>query len=195
MASHRQINLAAFDIGGVVAHIDRASFRAHLQKHSVCQLEFFDRDFISTQKGQMPARRFIEKKCQQFALPLDDTVNAFCAMLKTSERSNEILAQLKIPYLFISNINELHYEHFVRINLISKFARDASLLSYRVGLLKPAPIFFQNLHELVDGPPSSILFIDDKPENLLAADNFALQTMLCHAPDDLPKLLARKNII
>lgn len=60
--------------------------------------------------------------------------------------------------------------------------------------MKPAPGFYRYAIEISGLPPSSSLFIDDKPENCVAARALGMQTILFQSPAQLTRELATLGI-
>jgi FMN phosphatase YigB (HAD superfamily) len=109
--------------------------------------------------------------------------------------AKKVLPSLKIPYLFFSNINELHFDALSRTLPLPKFAKRHSLLSHQVGYLKPARHIFSALRETVARTASSALYVDDKQENLRQGHRIGLRTAHCPRPEVLGDVLRQFSLI
>lgn len=186
MAIYQRIELLVLDIGGVLMTINKAPIRIMLAKNGYADDNFFDNDFILFQMGQISSQDFIAKKSQLFQMAPDDIIQAFSNMLEVGDTT--ILNKIKRRYLFASNINELHFDHFRCLARPSLFALQYSNLSHQVGYLKPDMRFFAFLRRSFIRP-SSMLFIDDKIENIMAAQRLGLKIAHCPTPQYLEQIL------
>lgn len=188
------MTIIAFDIGGVLAKIDKATLLDLLHQRDVAEEQFFDADFSSLQQGLISPGDFFRKKSSLARLSVSQLTNAFARMMRISP-SAKVLRRLTTPYFFASNINLPHFECFARLALPSDFAMITSLLSYKVRCLKPEPAFFRLINAIGIDASSRILLIDDKSKNLAAARQFGIMTAQCSKPDSLPNLLADLGFI
>jgi FMN phosphatase YigB (HAD superfamily) len=167
------IELIAFDIGGVLATRNH-----HLFKHDKKNL--FGHDFLDLQRGKININFYLAK----FGV----SKSIFENLLKTHENIY-LLKKIRLPYIFASNINSLHYENFIHDAQPNSYALKNSILSYKIGYLKPDPLFFEYLVKKNHIPQNNILFIDDKPENIKSAEASGLSVLLCQDPRHLGDLL------
>ena len=70
MALPRRIDLVVFDIGGVLAHIDKTPLRQLLKAYNIGDATFFDEDFYSLQSGSITPSIFFERK-SNLEVPID----------------------------------------------------------------------------------------------------------------------------
>lgn len=188
------IDALIFDIGDVLAEIIKEPVRTHLSKNSVVERDFFDEDFLDMQRGKISSDLFFTKKCQRFSLVKPDVIKAFIAMIDAKTAAH-ILPKIKKPYLFFSNINEIHFTAFSQTLSLSTFAQHHSLLSYQVGYLKPEREFFCLLKKTVARHFTSALYIDDKVENLKRAERIGLRVAHCPGVHMLADVLSAAKII
>lgn len=88
---------------------------------------------------------------------------------------------------------ELNEYRFKAFGLRSYF--DIALTSCYVGLRKPDLAMYQRAIDIVGGPPERILFIDDRPENVAAAEAAGLIALRFTGADALRHDLARLGAI
>jgi len=66
---------------------------------------------------------------------------------------------------------------------------DRRFYSCRLGLAKPDPAVYQAVLDDLGATPESVLFIDDRAENVLAATALGLQAVRFTSAEDLPAQL------
>lgn len=69
------------------------------------------------------------------------------------------------------------------------------LLSYEIGVKKPNPEAFEILLKTLQKPPSDVIFIDDRIENVQAAKNLGIDSIQFISPGQLKKDLLEKGIM
>lgn len=182
--------LVAFDIGNVLATIDKKPITNLLTPNLD---RFFDINFLSLQKGMKTSREFLYQKSLSLNVDFLDLKKAFLSMIKVSD-AGCILKNLRAPFTFVSNINEMHFALFIKKAFLKKIP-PLSLLSYQVGYLKPHVYFFFKLAAMQRYYNLRIYFIDDKPENLLLAKQFSISAIYCKAPEMLPVILRNHSFL
>jgi glucose-1-phosphatase len=85
----------------------------------------------------------------------------------------------KYELIVLSNINKIHANHFLKeYNNLSRYFAFF-LFSYELGLRKPNEEIFTKLLSLSEPRnPKEFLFIDDKEENILAANRLSIESIL-----------------
>jgi HAD superfamily hydrolase (TIGR01509 family) len=174
----RPISVIAFDIGGVLATTQRIKSDA-----------LFDQHFLELQRGLITSKEFISHKKLR-----GENLLLFSHMLQI-HTNYKLLASLTTDYIFASNIIELHFENFISQFIASNYARSHSTLSFSSGYLKPDPDFFALLIKKINKKPENILFIDDKLENIQAAQKLNLQGAWCPTPALLSDLLDKYKVL
>lgn len=187
MAIYTRINAIAFDIGGVLLEIDKTELELLLNHSGITSDDFFDEEFIYLQRGLIDPDQFFFNKSKKTKIATFLLREAFINMIPKKTHAF-LLEHLTLPYFFMSNINQLHFEKLTKDIQLSTFCRRHSVLSYQVGHLKPSTSFFECLN-IANLAPDSILFIDDKKENLRAASHYGLVALECLTSKNLPHLL------
>lgn len=159
--------LIAFDIGGVLADINKNALAKLLGGFHQLN-NFFDLNFMNYQRGQITSHAFLKNKSQQFNLDYSTLKHTFQHMI-IARMDSQLLTDLTVPYIFFSNINELHFNFFISQINTSNFALSNSLTSYKLGQLKPHRIFFDRLSQGFKLTRAEILVIDDQRRNTTAA--------------------------
>jgi putative hydrolase of the HAD superfamily len=86
----------------------------------------------------------------------------------------------------VSNMGDSVHEHLVReLDWLSRF--DVLVWSYQLGVAKPAPAIYRYALERLGTRPEETLFIDDKLENVNAANAIGMRGMIF---SDVEKLRA-----
>lgn len=182
------IALVAFDIGGVLVSVDKNQLIKLLPAYSKIE-SFFDESFSLLQRGVLAPRDFLQNKAQQLSICPKALKLSFAYMIRCSPHLYTAINELTVPYTFMSNINELHYQSFIRHYKFSDFARQKAQLSCRLGLLKPHPRFFWHAIKMLNVDPRRIAYIDDQEMNVCAAKKAGFVGVMCPTLEALPSLL------
>lgn len=175
------IKLVAFDIGGVLADIDKTPISNYLNRHNLAIHHIFNNKFIALQNGFLTPRQFILAACHQFSLKQEEFFYHFTHMIKPKPIAFK-LKYLTLPHLFFSNINALHFNYFINCINAPKKSCEASILSFKENIHKPDEKFFNLLIKKTNMLAHEILVIDDKAvvieralsygfKGLMASDN------------------------
>lgn len=187
------LSLVIFDIGGVLALIDKKPLNNILSTHSNNKL-FFNRDFFLFQRGLITTKNFFNKKASELDICPHDLELSFTHIIQVSPQAS-CINYLTVPYLFASNINKLHYKNFLKKIKASSFARNNAVLSYRLGLLKPHPRFFIYMLNKAKIKAKQIAYIDDQENNIFEAKKAGFVARLCETPESLPSILFSLKIL
>lgn len=88
----------------------------------------------------------------------------------------------RIPQYIFSNTNDLAITHIRRrFPFFSAF--DGYILSYEHGALKPDAKLYEAVEREVKREPASILYLDDRPENIAAGAARGWQAVLHESPE------------
>lgn len=94
-----------------------------------------------------------------------DTIN----LLKKFKSKN-------IPLICLSNTEPFVYPYLKKFIIDPYF--DNSILSWQVGVRKPDPQIYQKIFEFIEAKPDEIIFVDDKPENVISAKSLGINALL-----------------
>jgi len=193
-----------FDLGGVIIDLDEsATINAFAQLFdkseeeiiAFAQAQFF-KDYETGQIDDPTFRAMIREEFE-FTGPEDQIDAAWNAMLGKIDRDKiELIDRLSadFPLFVMSNTNDIHIRYFNRLfEHLSAGRRFDSFftevyLSQEIGERKPNPGAWQvilNDHQL---SPKNCLFIDDKLENIEAAQQLGLQVYHNQVPRDWMEL-------
>jgi glucose-1-phosphatase len=194
----QNIEAIIFDLGGVILNINYDLTRQAFEKagidnfHEMYSQANADDLFSNLETGKIGEADFYAEMNQRIGLTLspNEIENAWNAMLLNfREDSLKFLKQLRPKYklFLLSNTNHIHLKAFKEIYLERERDRpfeeffDIAYYSCEVGLRKPnADIyeFVMNENNLVAG---RTLFVDDSAQNVEAAKNLGMQTVLLNS--------------
>jgi len=67
-------------------------------------------------------------------------------------------------------------------------------VSYEMGARKPEPDCYRQVLDYLALDPAAVVMIDDSPENLRAARDLGMQTILANGPDQIAHELGRLGV-
>lgn len=182
-----------FDLGGVIITLDH-----QYAVSCFTQLGLTDADrqldpytqggmFGDLEEGKITAGEFIDQLSEACGrtLTYDECLSAWLAYRKDlPQRNLDALRQLRkegYRLILLSNTNPfmMHWadsEDFDGMGHSISDYFDALYMSYKVGMMKPDPMFFRKV--LMDEQiiPSETLFVDDGPRNVAAASQLGITT-------------------
>ncbi len=189
-----------FDFGGVILDIDpELTFNEFVNlgfknPETLLKPEFMEDIAAKFERGILTPEVFRSKLREFLAIDatdqqIDDAWNAL--LFDIPGERIEVIKQVKKNYttLLLSNSNEIHYELFVRDLQLRFGYREfddlfhKAYFSFDLHLSKPNPEVFEfviNQHEL---NPSETLFIDDREDNIEAAQKIGFRTYLLQKPE------------
>jgi len=180
----REILVIAFDLANVLVQVDHFIFCRQLaQVAGTTPAAVYEAVFASSLEpgydtGRMSTEEFFQAVCAQWQVSLSlaqfaSWWNSIFAPMPGMEAVVEHLAAA-YPLHLLSNTNSLHFQ-YIRENypLLAPFR--SFVLSYEVGSRKPEAAIYQALIRRAERAPEEILFVDDKPEFVAAAQAQGLQ--------------------
>ena len=103
-------------------------------------------------------------------------IDAWCDIFTPNETIVPVIKSLKaqgMRLILLSNIGESHYDFILRnYEIVQDF--DYSILSYKVGIMKPHQGIFEAAIKAADDNPQQCFYIDDIPEYVAAARKFGI---------------------
>jgi putative hydrolase of the HAD superfamily len=190
-----RITAIALDLGNVLVRVDHYRFCRGLADHAQAPLaaaEVYAAVFDAGLEpgydtGRISSEEFYQRVMSRFRLTLPYPL--FCRLwteiFDPMEDMEEVVAHLalKYPLFLVSNTNSLHFDYIRgRFPLLRHFRQF--ILSYLVGSRKPEAGIYQALIRQAGLLPKNILFVDDKPPFVNAAQNHGLTAWLFTTPQD-----------
>lgn len=193
-----------FDLGKLLVDFDWNTAAEHISRKSELKItEIIYRctasDIaIAFECGQLDSKEFLEKlKLSLKFRGTDNELHSLWTEIFTPIHNNiELLYRLKPHYTLglISNTNSLHFDYICNTyNFTKEF--DRLILSYEVGVMKPARQIFEKAIAGMSLHSEEILFIDDIEKNLDGATDLGWRTIHYTGHDALIKNLQIFNVI
>ena len=178
-----------FDIGNVLIKLEQERAFKKLAKYMNpltamliwAKKDEFMKDIRQEQNlletGKMTIQQFFSRLKGKIGLKMDfeQFEDAWCSMFSLNEDvvqfANELSKKYKV-YL-LSNTNETHINHLYKEFPVFDFV-SGTALSHELGVLKPAPEFFNKALEKLDIKAEESVFIDDSELNAKAANEVGI---------------------
>ena len=187
-----------FDVGGVLVKrtqkcvrlaarffkVDResviqamAKYRAPVQKGFISEKEFW------RQVAKELGKELEGKKLEEAAVLFKK-----CRPAKYYSSVIRLVKELKSKGFRTAVLTNTVPSH-AKESLYSLF--DVRIVSYEVGMRKPEKEIYLYALKKLKTKPEETVFIDDKEENVRAAEELGLQTILAHSPDQVMREVRR----
>ncbi len=197
------IKAVVFDIGNVLIKIHQEKiFERLLQDISPERLQQFLNHqtlFEQFEEGKLSEEHF--RLQVQNALQTQYSDQEFDEIWSANlgddvEGIEELLAELapKIPLYTLSNTNSIHYRCFQSRSYFRHFRK--LYMSQEMFLRKPNPLIYYKLQQHIQLPFEQILFFDDLPENIKAAQQLGIEAKQCfQSSHDLRTMLRSYSLL
>ncbi len=190
----RVIKNIVFDLGGVIMTLDPAEalrrFKALGLSDAERYLDSYTQSgiFGNLEEGKITAEDFRSKlsSLTGHELTFDECKHAWLGYRKdVPQRNLDLLKGLRVKgyrLILLSNTNPFMMDWALSSEFDGKGSSlndyfDALYLSYRLGIMKPAPDFFRQVLDNENILPEETLFVDDGPRNVEAAGKLGFITM------------------
>lgn len=190
----RVIKNIVFDLGGVIMTLDPAEalrrFKALGLSDAERYLDAYTQSgiFGNLEEGKITAEDFRSKlsSLTGHELTFDECKHAWLGYRKdVPQRNLDLLKELRAKgyrLILLSNTNPFMMDWALSSEFDGKGLSlndyfDALYLSYRLGIMKPAPDFFRQVLDNENILPEETLFVDDGPRNVEAAGKLGFITM------------------
>lgn len=180
-----KIRFIYFDIGGVLLrwrHVPRVFAKKYRKPIDEVLRVFRYIDDLSCRGKWTPTE--VEKfMIQELGLPKDDEFDFTRFSMQHFTQIHETHAYIQklsreFPIGLLTNIHIGFYQHCITHGHIPKISYAAVIESCQVGMVKPQKEIYLYAQKKAHVPHESILFIDDQPENIEAAQKFGWSTIL-----------------
>jgi putative hydrolase of the HAD superfamily len=200
----RDVSMLLWDVGGVLLsnawdHVDRRAAAEHFGIEWADLEARHDRVAAEFETGRLSLRDYLAATV--FYVPRDFTTDLFQRFM--FDRSTAFAPALSAAkaihqtgtYLTVALNNESTELNLYRIrNFRLADAMDLFLSSCFTGRRKPDPEAYDFALEVTQRLPEEGLLVDDRPENIEAADRAGLRTLLVRDPMRLPEELKKAGI-
>ncbi len=126
------------------------------------------------------------KEILQVELPFEEFASIYNDVFASNVPVIEVMNKLKHKYhlVMLSNTDVMRFG-FIRERFPEVMIFDDYVLSYQVGCIKPDPEIYQLALKKAQADPEECVFIDDRPENIAAAEDLGIRTILFLENTDL----------
>ncbi len=194
--SNSDIKLILFDLGGVLVELGNEIFpKSWIPEDQPFGLtEWFSSDTaIQFETGLISSAEFIQELKHALSLNASDhqVRAAFKAWPKgLFETTDELLNKLKANFelAVLSNSNEIH-EPILMQNFGLQDRIDHIFFSHLIGHSKPSFEAYRYVLKALNVEPRQVMFFDDNPLNVAAAQNLGIQAHQVFSPDDVMQYL------
>ncbi len=202
---HRNIKNIIFDLGDVIIDLFPSDLlRAHYFPKYFDQIKFEEKRkegvFKSFELGNMDRPSFVNhlRDCSKSHLTDDEIIDLWNAILLSIPKDRiELILELSRTYriFLLSNTNEIHLE-----KILSDLAKEGRLTdfescfekmyySHLIHMRKPNEDIYNYVLSDSNLKPAETLFLDDKQQNLDAANVMGIKTQLISRDFDVHKAL------
>lgn len=192
------------DFGDVLINLDKGATARAMMAYGFTQVDpGLAELFQAYEKGNMTTSEFLKRVSHQFPrVQVQDLITAWNAiLLDFPEHRLEFLEELsgseQYKLILLSNTNALHMERVERQMGPERFRRfrdafDVFYLSHEMGMRKPDREIFEFVLQENGLTPQETFFVDDMPENTLAASHLGIQVWnLQLGKEDITQLKSR----
>lgn len=190
----RVIKNIVFDLGGVIMTLDPAEALRRFKALGLSDAERYLDAYMQSgifgnlEEGKITAEDFRSKlsSLTGHELTFDECKHAWLGYRKdVPQRNLDLLKELRAKgyrLILLSNTNPFMMDWALSCEFDGKGSSlndyfDALYLSYRLGIMKPAPDFFRQVLDNENILPEETLFVDDGPRNVEAAGKLGFITM------------------
>jgi putative hydrolase of the HAD superfamily len=195
-----ELKVILFDLGGVLLHLRQTSSNFAIagdekQFHRAWLMSPSVRDF---ERGAIAEEEFSRRIVAELHLPYDwqEFMRRFDRWPeKIYAGVTDLLEQLaaKFSVALLSNTNAVHWGRNDIAGVLEPLF-DQTFLSFRTGLLKPDKDAFDQVTQHYDCKAREILFLDDNPINIDAANAIGIRACLSRGMQDVHLALRRNGI-
>jgi putative hydrolase of the HAD superfamily len=191
------------DLGKVMCPFDvlipcrKLAERTMLDPHDIKQLIFLGEPEIDFETGRSDEQQFT-RECNRLlnlSMTVDEFRSIWSDMFQLDHAMMSLVEELKRDnqLLLLSNTSPWHFA-WVEYNFAISRHFDGLILSYEVGAMKPDEPIYRAALKKADNPDTAI-FIDDLPENVIAAERLGIRALLFQGEPHLRAKLRELNIL
>ena len=198
------IEVIVFDLGGVIVNVNFNSALGMLFDNSgklnaaLPNYSSIPNLMQEYETGKLSAPDFHERLVDHLGLDLsfDDFIASSNEAIEPGDDGIEsIVRSLGEEYrlAILSNTNPVHFDHIKKkYAMIGLF--EHIILSYEIGVMKPAVLAYEKLIAATSKSPLKHLFIDDRIENINAAKELGIDGIHYRSIENLRRELEKRNI-
>jgi len=192
------------DMGNVILPFDISLFLrkiaeySSLKKDEVIKIPILHYGLIeSFCKGEISPKKYYDSMKEIFKadIKFKEFRKIYCDIFSLDNSVLKTLNELKdkTKLLLLSNTDTLHF-NFIKKRYPEILIFDDYILSYETGWVKPEDEIFRVALEKSEENPENIVFIDDREENIQAAEKTGMKTIHFDSKMDLKVELEKLGI-
>lgn len=193
------INTVVFDIGNVLAGFDWQSYLSQFgfskeTESRIAKATFLGNNWKEVDRG-VKSDEEIYKDCLKEIPDLEQELSKVWAgratIVREYDYATEWILSLKkkgLQVYLLSNYGKTPFEAAKKTFSFFQHV-DGMVISYEVKHIKPEPEIYQELIRRFQIVPKETVFIDDMQENLKAAEEFGIETILFTSKENTQKHL------
>jgi HAD superfamily hydrolase (TIGR01509 family) len=201
MSDLNNFKVILFDLGGVLLKLRDpiSTFELDMDESEFLRTWIMSPSVRALESGQIDGEEFAQRIVREMKLPM-----AWQELLRRFNewpagfypKAKELIGRVASRYTcaILSNTNAVHWQ---KVDVGKHFGDnfDRYFLSYESGLLKPDQESFLQVIENYACLPQEILFFDDNPANVRAAQNEGIASIRIDGPDTLEFALTDAGLI
>lgn len=192
------------DLGNVLIFFDNNIFFKKIAEYSPLSEDEVVSEVLahlelsrSFDMGKVTPDEFYLQAAQIFKATVDKTTffSIYNDIFSINMPVVELLKSLQSGYKLVlcSNTDVERFE-FVKKKYPEVLLFDKYIVSYEVGFMKPHPRIYEAALEEAGTKPEESVFIDDREENIIAAEKLGLQTILLNPDTNLKHALQKIGV-
>lgn len=200
---HR-IQVVLFDLGGVLIRLRGVKvLLSHLEgrvdEAGLMRRWLFSPAVRAFESGNCSLATFCHAIVAELDLPMDatgflDIFRSFLAEPFPGVAETLPVLSRRMPIGILSNTSDPHWQA-AREMLPELNAVKHLFLSYRMGLLKPDEAMFRQVLSLLDTPPATVLFFDDHPANVDAANATGMHAVIVKSFSETVEMMMTMGVL
>ena len=197
------VSVIIFDLGRVLVDLDFDAFPRLLgfeRNHASPSVKSsIERLAIQYETGKITTEQFFNSldEILHHKFRREELMNAWNAIIgKENSAITSIVEAVQLRYrtAILSNTSPTHFQKALETSpMLQKFSKR--YLSYEIGAMKPDLSAYRRVIENLKVVPSTILFIDDVSENIIAARRCGMVGILFTDPQRLRRELESRSIL
>lgn len=195
-----EVRVVLFDLGGVLLELR--------DRHETFEIDMdsdWDRLWIRSpaardfERGQIAADEFALRIVAEMSLPYSaaEFIERFDSWPRSIfDGAEALLERIPVRYTraLLSNTNPLHWKNCGAAERLDDYL-DHTFLSFEMGAVKPDDDAYAHVWQTLDCKPAEILFLDDNPVNVDAANALGIRARLTRGLEQVAAVLRDERII
>ncbi|MFP3938493.1 MAG: HAD family hydrolase [Phycisphaerae bacterium] len=187
---------AIFDLGGVIIRVRIEGMFEYWSQvtgrdaDALAAAVLADGTYRDYERGEMTAEEFYRRLTDVMATEMDfeqfrrGWCNVFDGLYEGTEQLlGDLSAHMRIVAL--TNTNELHSDVWKRLYADAMRRFEAMFISHELGVRKPEPESYRAVLDYLGQPPENVVFLDDRTENVSAAERMGMRGILVNDPAEI----------